>query len=207
MPDVQTRINIDVDLLYGIEIEELPAQIAQVALWLIDHQINMKISEEFGAYFARIQLKVASHIVCANALQVDWASVLPSVRCSYVLGNPPVIGYAQRSVEQKADLEMVCHDIHGAGVLDFVAAWYTKAARCMAVIACNEVSHRLDCFVTLFLAMTAYAVRLSPPAASIRARKSAYCGAGCWHRALKSILRTVLLIVATKCAAKSLYIA
>lgn len=53
--DVQTLINIDVDQFYGIEIEEFPAQIAQVALWLTDHQMNMKISEEFGAYFARIR--------------------------------------------------------------------------------------------------------------------------------------------------------
>lgn len=52
--DVQQLINIDVDQFYGIEIEEFPAQIAQVALWLTDHQMNMKISEEFGAYFARI---------------------------------------------------------------------------------------------------------------------------------------------------------
>ena len=55
--DVQTLINIDVDQFYGIEIEEFPAQIAQVALWLTDHQMNMKISEEFSQFFARIPIK------------------------------------------------------------------------------------------------------------------------------------------------------
>lgn len=85
--DVQTLINVDVDQFYGIEIEEFPAQIAQVALWLTDHQMNMKISEEFGAYFARIPLKATPHIVCGNALQLDWAEVLPPLRCSYVLGT------------------------------------------------------------------------------------------------------------------------
>ncbi len=30
---------------------------------------------------------------------------------------------------------MVCHDIHGDGVLDFIAAWYVKAVRYMADIA------------------------------------------------------------------------
>ncbi|MDD2934540.1 MAG: hypothetical protein PHO76_11715 [Methylotenera sp.] len=129
--DVQTLINIDVDQFYGIEIEEFPAQIAQVALWLTDHQMNMKISEEFGAYFARIPLKATPHIVCGNALQTDWASVLAPERCSFVLGNPPFIGYTQRSALQKADMQLVCHDIHGAGVLDFVAAWYIEAARYM----------------------------------------------------------------------------
>ena len=66
--DVQALINIDVDHFYGIEIEEFPAQIAQVALWLTDHQMNMKISEEFGQYFARIPLKATPNIVCGNAL-------------------------------------------------------------------------------------------------------------------------------------------
>ncbi len=127
--DVQTLINVDVDQFYGIEIEEFPAQIAQVALWLTDHQMNMKISEEFGNYFARIPLKATPHIVCGNALQTDWADVLLPAHCNYVLGNPPFIGYTQRSALQRADMELVCHDIHGAGVLDFVAAWYVKAAR------------------------------------------------------------------------------
>lgn len=54
--DVQSLINVDVNQFYGIEIEEFPAQIAQVALWLTDHQMNMRVSEEFGAYFARIAL-------------------------------------------------------------------------------------------------------------------------------------------------------
>lgn len=129
--DVQSLINIDVDQFYSIEIEEFPAQIAQVALWLTDYQMNMKISEEFGAYFARIPLKATPHIICANALQTDWAEVLRPERCSYVLGNPPFIGYTQRSAGQKSDMEVVCHNIHGAGVLDFVAAWYVKAARYM----------------------------------------------------------------------------
>ncbi|HQQ33909.1 MAG TPA: class I SAM-dependent DNA methyltransferase [Methylophilus sp.] len=131
--DVDQLIQINVDQFYGIEIEEFPAQIAQVALWLTDHQMNMRISEEFGNYFARIPLKTTPHIVNGNALQLDWAQVLPPERCSYVLGNPPFIGYTQRSAEQKADMELVCHDIHGAGVLDFVAAWYIKAARYLAL--------------------------------------------------------------------------
>jgi len=130
--DVQTLINIDVDQFYGIEIEEFPAQIAQVALWLTDHQMNMKISVEFGAYFARIPLKATPHIVCANALQTDWATVLPPERCSYVLGNPPFLGKSNQSAAQKADMQLVCGDIKNAGLLDFVAAWYIKAARYMA---------------------------------------------------------------------------
>ena len=133
MLDVQTLINVDVDQFYGIEIEEFPAQIAQVALWLTDHQMNMKISEEFGQYFARIPLKATPHIAHGNALQTDWQSVLPAERCSYVLGNPPFIGHQWRSPEQMADMDLVWGVDGKFGRLDFVTAWYVKATRYMAV--------------------------------------------------------------------------
>lgn len=88
----------------------------------------MKISEEFGAYFARIPLKAKPHIVCGNALQTDWASVLAPERCSYVLGNPPFLGKSNQSSAQKADMQLVCGDIKNAGLLDFVAARYIDLA-------------------------------------------------------------------------------
>lgn len=125
--DVQTLINVDVDQFYGIEIEEFPAQITQVALWLTDHQMNMKISEKFGQYFARIPLKATPHIVCGNALQTDWQSVLPAERCSYVLGNPPFIGHQWRSSEQMADMAFVWGVDGKFGRLDFVTCWHKKA--------------------------------------------------------------------------------
>ena len=77
--DVQSLIKLDVDQFYGIEIEEFPAQIAQVALWLVDHQMNMQVSEEFGLYFARIPLRSSGTIVCANALQINWQNLLNPV--------------------------------------------------------------------------------------------------------------------------------
>jgi hypothetical protein len=78
--DVHRLIALDVDRFHGIEIEEFPAQIAQVALWLIDHQMNLRVSEEFGQYFARIPLKATPRIVHGNALRLDWAEVLPARR-------------------------------------------------------------------------------------------------------------------------------
>lgn len=141
--DVQTLINVDVDQFYGIEIEEFPAQIAQVALWLTDHQMNMKISEEFGNYFARIPLKATPHVVCGNALQLDWASVLPPERCSFVLGNPPFVGAKFMDDAQREDARKVFHGLDNGGLLDFVSAWYVKAARYIRanpVIRCAFVS-------------------------------------------------------------------
>ena len=126
--DVHTLIRIDVDQFYGIEIEDFPAQIAQVALWLADHQMNVRVSEEFGLYFARIPLKSTPHIHCANALRVEWNDVLPVEHCSYMLGNPPFVGAKFMDDEQRADVAQVFDGIPNAGLLDFVAAWYVKAA-------------------------------------------------------------------------------
>jgi N-6 DNA Methylase len=127
--DVNNLIGVNVDQFYGIEIEEFPAQIAQVALWLVDHQMNLRVSVEFGLYFARIPLKSTPHIQHGNALRVDWNDVLPEQRCSYVLGNPPFLGKTYQSREQKADLAVVMQGIHGAGDLDFVCGWYVLAAQ------------------------------------------------------------------------------
>jgi len=122
-------IAVDVDQFYGIEIEEFPAQVAQVAMWLTDHQMNIEASEVFGEPILRIPLVKSAHIRHGNALQLDWAEFVPATRLNYILGNPPFVGKQHQTTEQKADLAQVCAGIHGAGVLDFVAAWYVKAAR------------------------------------------------------------------------------
>ena len=127
--DVHSLIGVDVDQCYGIEIEEFPAQIAQVALWLVDHQMNMAVSAEFGLYFARIPLKTNANIVHGNALRLDWNALLPAERCSYVLGNPPFVGAKFMDAAQRADARAVFAGIGNAGLLDFVAAWYVKATQ------------------------------------------------------------------------------
>jgi hypothetical protein len=93
--------------------------------------MNLRVSVEFGLYFARIPLKSTPHIQNANALRLDWSDVLPAERCSYVLGNRPFLGKTYQSKEQKADLAAVMHGIHGAGDLDFVSGWYVLAAQYM----------------------------------------------------------------------------
>ena len=127
--DVHGLIGVNVDQFFGIEIEEFPAQIAQVALWLVDHQMNLRVSVEFGLYFARIPLKSSPQIRHANALRLDWNEVLPAERCSYVLGNPPFVGAKFMDDAQREDTRVVFEGIDNAGLLDFVAAWYVKAAR------------------------------------------------------------------------------
>lgn len=126
--DIDLWVKIDVDQFYGIEIDEFASQIAQVALWLIDHQMNMKISNEFGEYFVRLPLRKRPHIVHGNALLIDWESVVSKDKLSYILGNPPFVGSSLMTREQKEDLRQVTKVIPKSGSLDFVAGWYVKSA-------------------------------------------------------------------------------
>jgi len=127
--NIHQELTLDVDQFYGIEIEDFASQIAQVALWLIDHQMNLKVSEEFGMYFARIPLTTTPHIAQGNALTLDWADVVPSERLSYILGNPPFSGSKYQSDAQRAEIGALLPGVAGAGVLDYVTGWYIKAAR------------------------------------------------------------------------------
>jgi hypothetical protein len=128
LDDITRLSQVDVDQFFGIEILEWPARIAEVALWLMDHQMNLKISEAFGQLYQRLPLKKSPHIHCANALRLDWKTVLPPAQCSYVLGNPPFVGKHLMTGEQRHDMETVWGENNGTGVLDYVTAWYHKAA-------------------------------------------------------------------------------
>lgn len=125
-------IQCDVHQFHGIEIEPSASHIATVALWLTDHQENLRASRILGGNFNRLPLVRRANIVCANALIVDWGSVLLPELCDYVVGNPPFIGAKFLSDAQRVDVGRVFHDVHNAGPLDFVAAWYVKAARYLA---------------------------------------------------------------------------
>lgn len=127
--NISELVFLDVDMMYGIEYEEFPARIAEVAMWLIDHQMNMAISNEFGQYFVRLPLKKSATIVNGNALRINWEEIISKTELSYILGNPPFIGKHLQNKEQKKDLDLVFEGINGVGVLDYVTAWHIKAAR------------------------------------------------------------------------------
>jgi hypothetical protein len=110
------------------EIGEWPARIAEVAMWLMDHQMNVRLSEAFGQYFVRLPLTKSPTIVCGNALRLDWAAILPPDQGSYVLGNPPFVGGKYQTDEQRDDMRLVAAKVDGGGLLDYVAGWYFKAA-------------------------------------------------------------------------------
>jgi hypothetical protein len=104
------------------------ARIAEVALWLMDHQMNQQASEVFGQPIDRLPLHSSPHIVQCNALRTDWNAILSRDQCSYILGNPPFIGAKFQNNEQRADMDAVAGDAENSGLLDYVTGWYFKAA-------------------------------------------------------------------------------
>ncbi len=133
--DIEALVNIDVDKFYGIEIEEHAVQIATVAMWLMDHQMNQKISLQFGQYMKRIPLKKSPSITKGNALRIDWDKLIPEypfdkvrTRFNYILGNPPFVGKQLQDEKQKEDMDLIFVGVNGAGLLDYVTGWYIKAA-------------------------------------------------------------------------------
>ncbi|MDD3635546.1 MAG: methylase [Bacteroidales bacterium] len=136
--DIEQLMLCDVDRFYGIEYEEFPAQIAQVAMWLMDHQMNMLVSQEFGQYYVRLPLRRSAKIVHGNALSTHWDSIIEVLpwesrtdrqRFDYILGNPPFIGSKLMTQEQRNEVVDVFEKAKGSGVMDYVSAWYVRAAQ------------------------------------------------------------------------------
>ena len=125
--DVRLLSKVDVDQFYGIEIGEFPVRVAETALWMMDHIMNNRLSLEFGRTYARIPLRTAPHIVHGDALETDWAAVLPPPDCSFVLGNPPYAGAKVQTAEQRAQVRRIAALDKTDGTLDYVAAWFIKA--------------------------------------------------------------------------------
>ncbi|MEI6747356.1 MAG: DNA methyltransferase, partial [Methylococcaceae bacterium] len=125
----ETLILCNVHQFHGIDIDDSATHIATVAMWLVDHQMNLEVGKVFGNYFNRIPLVKKANIVHANALQIDWQSIIKPKDCSFIMGNPPFVGYKYQTKAQKEDLTLVFQSMNGAGVLDLVAAWHIKAAR------------------------------------------------------------------------------
>ena len=132
--DVTQLCKVKVSQFYGIEIEPFPAEIAKVALWLMDHLCNMEVADRFGQYFARIPIKDSPHIVCANALTTDWGSLLATKDTKstkdyfdYIMGNPPFLwaNADGMDAEKRANMKALFPDNKN---LDFVCGWYKKAS-------------------------------------------------------------------------------
>ena len=139
---------VNVDQFYGIEIGEFPTHIAETALWMMDHIMNNRLSLEFGQTFVRIPLIKSPHILHADALETDWATLLPPEDCSYVFGNPPFGGFVMRDEQKQIQTKSIMAELGAMGSrLDYVAAWFLKAGAYlkgkpsrMAFVATNSIT-------------------------------------------------------------------
>jgi hypothetical protein len=129
--DLDAHRSVELDQFYGIDIEEFPVRIAQVAMYLVDHLANLDLDKEFGMWFPSFPIRTSAHIGLGNALRMDWADLLPPEECSYLFGNPPFHGMAWMTPAQQADNRLVFSTTHAKGLrtgrLDYVACWYAKA--------------------------------------------------------------------------------
>jgi hypothetical protein len=135
--DASTLSNVPLGHFYGYEIDPTSAMIAEVAMWLTQHQMNMRLESEFGKAVPTIPLHEAAIIKNVNSLLENWETNERFVKgkgdvivpFDYILGNPPFVGKHLQNTIQKKDMEIIFNGVKGAGVLDYVAAWYIKAAQ------------------------------------------------------------------------------
>ena len=141
-------IKVSIAQFYGIEINDFAVTVAKTALWIAESQMMKETEEIVHIQLDFLPLKSYANIVEANALRLDWKSVVPKDRLNYIMGNPPFVGARLMSPEQKSDLLSVFGDKwKNAGNLDYVACWYKKCTELIkgstirvALVSTNSVS-------------------------------------------------------------------
>ena len=122
--------NISLSNFYGIEIDDFAHEIAQLSLWLAEHQMNVEFYNQFGRTNPTLPLREAGHIIQGNACRLDWEQVCPKQDGDeiYIMGNPPFLGKSFQNIVQKEDMLLVLGKLKGFGNLDYVTCWHKKAA-------------------------------------------------------------------------------
>ena len=141
-------IKVSISQFYGIEINDFAVTVAKTALWIAESQMMKETEEIVHVQLDFLPLKSYANIVEANALRLDWESVVPKNKLNYIMGNPPFVGARLMSPDQKSDLLSVFGDKwKNAGNLDYVACWYKKCTELIkgttiraALVSTNSVS-------------------------------------------------------------------
>jgi hypothetical protein len=118
--------NISLGNFYGIELDDFAHEVAILSLWLAEHQMNQLFFREFGRTKPALPLTETGNIVQGNATRINWETVCPKEKEKeiFILGNPPYLGYALQSAEQKEDMEIVFKNVEDYKKLDFIASWF-----------------------------------------------------------------------------------
>ncbi|MBC3796860.1 DNA methyltransferase [Acetobacterium tundrae] len=127
--DAHTPIKVSINQFYGIEINDFAVSVGKTALWIAESQMMMKTEDIIHMHLDFLPLKSYANIVEGNALRLDWEAVVPKTELDYIMGNPPFSGARMMSKEQKSDMDHIFGKLKGASNLDFVCAWFEKAAK------------------------------------------------------------------------------
>ena len=141
-------IKVSISQFYGIEINDFAVTVAKAALWIAESQMLKATEDIIHMNLDFLPLKSYANIIEGNALRIDWESIVPKYKLSYIMGNPPFIGKKEQSPEQKTDLiNLYGKGISGVGNMDYVTGWYIKAADYMrgtnihtAFVSTNSIS-------------------------------------------------------------------
>ncbi len=136
--DIANPIKVDIHQFYGIEINDFAVSVATTALWIAEQQMLQETQKLVSFNVKPLPLKAYHNIHEGNALCTDWSEVITPEKLDYIMGNPPFVGYSLQSKEQKEDMLSIYVDEKGkpyktAGKIDYVAAWYWKAAELMQI--------------------------------------------------------------------------
>ena len=115
----QDLVKVKLNQFYGIEINDFAVSVAKTALWIAESQMLEETKDIVFANIDFLPLKSYTNIVQGNALRVDWETVAPKDKLSYIIGNPPFLGHRNVSVEQKDDMKRIFNNKQGR--LDFVS--------------------------------------------------------------------------------------
>jgi len=131
---------IKINQFHGIEIDDFAHELAMLALWIKEHQMNLIFHARFHSSPAALPLREGARIVRDNAATCDWNKVcnrtvsgkdgLAQQLEIYVLGNPPYLGSSMQDKKQKAELAAIAQarGIRRFKNLDYISCWFFKAS-------------------------------------------------------------------------------
>lgn len=121
-------IKVSISQFYGIEINDFAVTVARTALWIAENQMLKETEDIVHMQLDFLPLKTNAYIVEGNALRIDWNDVVPKEKLNYIMGNPPFSGGMYMGASQKNEIREIFSEVKGAGELDYVCAWYQRAA-------------------------------------------------------------------------------
>jgi len=150
---------LEVNHLYGVEIDDFARELAILSIFLAKHQMNMEFNRQFGTYLAIIPLIELSTIVRGNAARIDWQTVCPNTGHTidqieqgtlfdvegdqselplgtilydeiYLIGNPPYKGGKKiKNPTMKEDVRIAHNGQVYSKNVDYISIWFLKAGR------------------------------------------------------------------------------